>query len=161
MVFPEYGRILVYCVLLLLLALSLWAFYVVRKKSLIVQLPVRILSVVVFGLTSLLTLGIGSCEFSNIRSTPIYSRDRKRALRIYDYDFGATGGATDVLLFSDYGLRSEEVFEGNWKAAVPRDVHWVSDHEVEILYEPSYGPPKCTNGSQVTIHCYPRGTNFK
>src|SRR5258708_23353326 len=105
MIFPEYGHILVYFVLLLLLSFSLWAYRVVKRNARVFQVPVRIVSIIVFGLTSLMTIMIASCEFSNSKSTPIYSQDHKRALRIYDYDYGATGGETEVFLFSYYGLR--------------------------------------------------------
>lgn len=161
MIFLEWRRILTYCVLLLLIFSSIWAFRLVRTKHLLVRIPVRILSLAVFGLASLMTLSIVSCEFSNTRSTPIYSPDHRRALRIYDYDAGATGGGTEVLLFSDYGLRSETVFDGNWKAAEPKGVHWVNDHEVEILYEPSYSPPRCMSIEYVTIRCQPASANLK
>jgi hypothetical protein len=161
MIFPEWRRILIYCVLFVLIFSSIWAFRLVRTRHLVVRIPVRIVSLAVFGLASLLTLSIVSCEFSNTRSTPIYSPDHRHALRIYDYDAGATGGSTEVLLFSHYGLLSNAVFEGNWKAAEPKGVHWVNDREVEILYEPSYGPPSCMSTGQVTIRCEAASIDLK
>lgn len=93
------------------------------------------------------------CEGSVTKSVPLYSTDHRHAVRIYDYDAGAVGGDTGVYLYSHLGLWSEDIFEGNWKAA--KDVRWINNHELLIKFEPSYGPPVCKDGSEVKVRCEP------
>jgi hypothetical protein len=71
-------------------------------------------------------------------SLPIYSSSSKMAVRITDYDFGATGGETSVELFWDLGFSEQALYSGGWKSVMPSDVRWKSDKELIISYYAAY-----------------------
>jgi hypothetical protein len=106
------------------------------------------------GLLLLLTTMSG-CESV---SEPIYSPSGRVAVRIYDFDEGATGYATDVRVFWTRGLRKANVFTAPWAAVQPADIHWISNSELKIEYHggPSANDIYCRNTSVVKIVCVPK-----
>jgi hypothetical protein len=106
------------------------------------------------GLLLLLTTASG-CETI---STPIYSPSGRMAVRIYDFDEGATGGATSVRVFWARGFRQANVFSAGWEAVRPADIHWISDSEMRIEYRgdaPANGI-YCGSAAVVKIVCAPK-----
>ena len=106
------------------------------------------------GLFLLLTAASG-CESVSV---PIYSPSRQIAVRIYGFDEGATGYATDVKVFWARGLRQANVFTAPWEAVEPADIHWISDSELRIEYhgESSANNIYCRSTAVVKIVCAPK-----
>lgn len=103
----------------------------------------------------LLLVTTSGCEK---RSSPIYSPSGHVAVRVYDFDEGATGGGTSVEMFWARGFRQATVFTGPWKAVEPGDIHWVSDSEMTLSYRADAPGDQyyCTSAAVVKIVCIPK-----
>jgi hypothetical protein len=88
-----------------------------------------------------------------IHHPPQYSADRKFALRVTDFDYGATGGQSEVEIYTLFGLRQDTIYFGDWKQVEPRDVQWVGAREVNIFYHGSEPPRTCNGAFGVVVHC--------
>ena len=110
---------------------------------------------VMLGASSLL-LAWSLIATSHVYSAPIYSPNRRMAVRVDDYNAGGFGGAYDnVELFTAYGFRSEIVFSGGWQSIDSSSLRWKSDTELEILTHGS-AAYDCTSTVNVKVHCSPR-----
>ena len=92
-------------------------------------------------------------------SRPIYSPDRKHAVEIVEIDQGALGGSTCVELYSDYGLHSDWIYEGDFYTVHTEDIRWVSNSEIEIhnrMYRPNDAPQLCEGARGIRVQCVSR-----
>lgn len=155
MIFLDYGKIGEYAIILGMLVAGTWAFRCVRSKRKSIRVAVRVVSIAVIGLSSLLTVILLMLESfgSTTWSPPIYSPDHKRAIRIADYDEGALGGDTAVELYSNRGLLSETVFYGSWDTVKPEDVHWDDNSNVTISYAVDARDADCSGSKSIQVHC--------
>jgi hypothetical protein len=95
----------------------------------IVSVPVAVAGILLALLLLLPTMS--GCERV---SAPIYSPSGRIAVRVYDFDEGATGGAASVEVFWARGFRRSNVFSAPWEAVEPSGIHWISDSEMTIEY---------------------------
>ena len=155
MLFVEWwfvGRI---CLGLLIVAVSIFSFWLVRTKRGLVRIPIRIVSGFVAVCDVLGWLIILAFPTPRVYSIPVYSPNRKMAVRIDDYNASGFGGAYNCLaLFTLYGLKSDVVYSGEWSSIRTADLRWRSDSELEILYD----RPDCACKSthQVSVRCKDR-----
>jgi hypothetical protein len=138
---------------LLMLALSVLGFWIVRKKGGPIRIPVQLFCALV-GLCGVLGLALTywAVSTSTNHSAPVYSPHKNMAARIADYSAGGLGGAYDsVELFTSHGLKSDIVYSGEWNSVTAKDLHWKSDSELEISYE---GPScVCKSTDRVSVRC--------
>lgn len=130
--------------------LGLWA---IRKKGWRVRIPVQFLSALVglCGASSLLLMW-WAISTSHVYSAPVYSPNRKMAVRIDDYNAGAFGGAYDsVELFTAHGISSNVVFSGEWQSVETANLRWKSDSELEISYQGTAA--LCASTARVKVGC--------
>ncbi len=78
------------------------------------------------------------------------------AVKLGTSDAGAVGGDTWVTLFASHGFDSHLIYTGNWGSVDPKNVHWVNDSELEILYD--YGMYTCRSVPPVIVRCVARST---
>ncbi len=138
--------------------LGVWLFRVVKSRRRLVRLPVEFGSVVLVLLGSvvmlLLTLALTLGQRISTNSAPIYSPDRKFAIRVENTDEGALGGVTSVALYSAHGLQTDVIFRGEWKAVEAKDIHWIGNDSVLIAYHhPSQPPYTCASARGVSVRC--------
>ena len=154
MIFPDYGEIRAFGVLVGLLLAAIWAFRAASSMRKIIRVSVRLLSGFIIVLASTVTLILAGCG-TVTRSAPIYSPDHQKAIRITDLDWGAVGGDTSVELYSHHGLISEKVFTGEFAAVGPKDISWVNDSEVSIRYSgfATKTAETCNQAHSVKVKC--------
>jgi len=158
MVFVEWDRIgsVVVCVAVLVVICS--AIWRVRRKRLLLRIPVIAIAIPI-GLVGSLFLSLFvlsellGCETD---STPIYSPSHKAAVRLEDWDAGATGGSTDVRVYEEHGLWVDTVLSGEWKFVQAEDVRWLDDSHLLIRYEHygDYNESKdCHSTGDIQVQC--------
>ena len=158
MLFINWWRVSETSLALLLIAAGVIGFGKAGKlPRRIARLGIRVVCVPVAVVGTLLGLllllaSVSGCESI---SEPIYSPSGQVAARIYGFDEGATGYATDVRVFWARGLRRANVFTAPWEAVEPTDIHWISNSELRIEYhgEPSANNIYCGSTSVVKIVC--------
>ena len=138
--------------------LGIWLFRVVKSRRRLVRLPVEFGSValVLLGSVSVLLFIVVLTWGSRISksSAPIYSPDRKYAIRVESTDEGALGGVTSVVLYSAHGLQTDMIFSGEGNDVEVKDVHWIGNDSVLVLYHhPSQPPYICSSAREVTVRC--------
>jgi uncharacterized membrane protein len=133
MVFLDYTLVIAYVVLLVFVAVGVIGFrFAIRKRGV-----ARAFLCVV----SILTLVAGWVIFESFKfgyaqvsfSSPVFSPDRKHAIRIED-DGIDSKVPTTLYLYSNHGFIVDRVFQGTWKAVKATDVRWLSNSEVLISY---------------------------
>jgi hypothetical protein len=141
-------RLCIVALVVLIASASIWS---VRKKRWFVRFPIQFLSgLSLLALFSLLALLLSLA--SNTYSEPIYSPNRKMAVRITEYNASGLGGADDtVKLFTAHGFRSDVVFFGAFNSVKIRNLRWKSDSELEISYEGTQC--RCTSTRSVKVLC--------
>jgi hypothetical protein len=148
----------VYLTLLLVAAFAIWAFRTLKKQRKFVRIPLRILAVALISLDCLvfcLVLFFQSLT-STSRTEMVYSPDSRKAAQVTDFDYGATGGDTDVDLYSYWGIKKENIVMGTWKVVERKEVRWLSDRELLITYDGRFGQmPHCENAGSVVVKCIP------
>jgi len=124
----------------------------IRRRRIVWRILVRLVSLPVAalgGLLALLTITASGCQSY---SEPIYSPDHLRAVRVRVSDLGATGGGTNVEVYSLHGLRSDLVFSGNWRTVDSWNVHWIGNDELQIThYDPA--PGYCRDAGSIRVKC--------
>jgi hypothetical protein len=153
--FFEFRELLFWFLCVTAFALGIFGVYVVKGRDAPIRVPVRIGSIALtsIGLLALCLGGCGKLLSVASASAPIYSPDRKRALRVETHDEGATGGGTEVYLYSNLGLRRERITEAGFKQVEPRNVAWLKNNEVLIRYLATYQPPVCSSTRDVAVRC--------
>jgi hypothetical protein len=154
MIFFNWEIIGVYAVLLAILLASGGVIRAARKwrKSLrvtatILSWPFAVLAILLLGLEFL----VSGCETN---APPMYSPDHLKAARVETDDEGATGGNSQVVIFSNHGFTSAEVYWGEWKSVDAQDINWISNSELQITHdEPMY---VCKSTSTVVVRCVGR-----
>jgi hypothetical protein len=129
-----------------------------KLRALALRVVVRIASValgLVGSLLALLLFAVSGCES---HSAPIYSPSGTMAARIENADEGATGGQTLVELYWAHGFERETVYDGGWKSVEPSDIKWTNDSELKILYSGGYAADsfQCKSTAGVKVSCLPR-----
>jgi hypothetical protein len=156
MIFPDYYALRVYVMCFALLACGVWMFRAGGRKSFRFQIPLRILAVLFIAIGSLFTLVAIISPGTISRSAPIYSPDRKHAIRITTFDLGATGGGTFVDLYSFHGLIEKRIANGEWKSLGPEDVKWIGNAELSLTFRKQFRPPYwCMNAQSIEVRCDP------
>jgi hypothetical protein len=112
--------------------LGIWVSRIVKSKGMLIRLPARVVSLGIIGLGSIAILFVGCGALFTSTSAPVYSPDRKQALRIQNIDGGALGGATSVILYSGLGFHQAFIFSGEWKVVEVKDLRWISNDEILI-----------------------------
>jgi hypothetical protein len=139
MVFVEWRLVQIISGCLLLTGLSVWGLRYARKLSRVTsRIGLRLICIPIGALASLFVLLLVAGSGCTGHSSPIYSPSKKMAVRITDFDEGATGGATSVDLYWANGFREKSLYSGGWKSVEPSDVQWKSDTELLIRYDASY-----------------------
>jgi hypothetical protein len=160
MIFPDYFVLRAYAVCLAFLTLGIWMFRAGKGKPLRLQIPLRFFSVLFIGVSSLFLLLSVACGGVTEHSEPIYSPDRKHAIRITINDAGALGGSTVVDLYSFHGLIANRIATGDWTSPKSEDVKWLGNAEVLISYKNGLRPPdKCKSAQSVVVRCDPPPPN--
>jgi hypothetical protein len=152
MIFVEWWVIERFCLLLLAVAIGSAAIWTVRKKRWFIRLPIQLLSgLSLIALFAMLTLVL-SLPAANTYSEPIYSPNKKMAVRITEYNASGLGGADDtVKLFTSHGFSSDVVFFGDFNSIKPQNIRWKSDSELEISYEGALY--QCNSSHRVKVVC--------
>jgi hypothetical protein len=155
MIFIDWWLVSWRCIWLLTVVVATFSFWLVRKKRWPVRLPVRFLS-------ALLALSAAAMGFimwgfpdPHTYSVPVYSPNKKMAVRIDETNLSGFGGADDrIFLFRAHGFISDVVFSGDWRSVEAAKLAWKSDSELEISYE---GPVRfCASAPQVRVRCIGR-----
>jgi hypothetical protein len=160
MLFIDYDIILTYAVCIGITVLGLGIYRSMKTvRSIYLRLSARFLASGLVAFGSLLLLFFAGCGGpGGANSNPIFSPDHRYAVRVSDFDYGATGGDTSVSVFGDYGFRNATVLYGPWKIVRAKDIRWKSNSEVLIQFQPNtaYDPPNCKNLGSVKVTCVPR-----
>lgn len=160
MVFIDYSLILIYTIPIVAILLGIGAYWKLRdtRRSLIRTIArFGAIGVASIGcLVLLLVFCVGRLT-ATVRSAPAFSADHKSAVRVIDDDYGATGGDTSVTIYTNYGLRSRDVLNGDWKIVEAQDVHWLNNSELLIEYptDTGYARPVCNNLDNIKVTCRP------
>ncbi len=156
MVFLNYVLLFVFATCVVLVSASIWAFRFVRSRRPFSRISVRCLAVFVVA-CSILTACLSTIlALTKITPSPIYSPDRKRALRVDYADSGALGGVTFVMLYSNHGLQSDVIFSQEGRTVRPENLRWISDSEILVpysIYSPRYSPQVCAGPARVKVRC--------
>lgn len=160
MVFIDYEALTVFAIPISVILLGVWGYFAVRRKgSSLSWLLVRIASVGIssLGCFLLLLIGCAHAVTDTINSAPIYSADHKHAVRVSDFDYGAVGGDTSVILFSSHGFSNRTVLAGGWKIVEAQDIHWTANSELLVEYptDTGYDPPVCNSFADIKVTCRP------
>jgi len=153
MIFIEWWIVARLFSLALLVAVGILGLWAVRKKTWGTRVPVQLVSAVVALMgTALFLFVLWGFHTGHIFSAPVYSPNRRMAVRIDDYSAGGLGGSyNSVELFMTHGLRSEVVFAGESNSVEPASLNWKNDGELEISYQGRSG--SCVNTAQFTVRC--------
>jgi hypothetical protein len=133
-----------------------YAFRLVSRRQPLLRIPIRLTSALVVVCCSLIVGMVGCVSLFTTSSRPIYSPDRRHALLIVDSDEGALGGSTCVELYSDHGLHSDWIYQGQWKTVQSGDVRWVNNTDVILshrMYTADDVPEVCARARGISIHC--------
>jgi hypothetical protein len=134
---------------------SIWA---VRRKRLAIKVPVIAVGIPIslVGVLFLSLLVLGELMGCQTDSAPIYSPSHKAAVRVEDWDAGATGGDTDVRVYEEHGLRVTIALSGGWKFVQADDIKWLDDSHLLIRYvhDDGYDEDKsCHSTRDVQVQC--------
>jgi hypothetical protein len=150
MIFIEWWVVKQCFIGLLMMAVGVFGFWLVREQRWLVRGPARLISglVILWGMYSFLVAG-GGYKYS----VPVYSPSQKIAARIDRYDPGELGGPTfdAVKVFSSHGFTSDVVFSGQWESVEPKGIRWKSDSELEISYQGT--EYLCASTLHVRVRC--------
>ena len=161
MLFIDWSMLATLLIALVAISGAIAVIWAVRKKKLLIKIPV-IVSSVPFGLLgtlALLLMALGQIWGCETHEDPIYSPDGKSAARVETWDAGATGGGTDVLVYADHGFRVNTVLSGNWRFVGAGDVEWLDNSHLLIRYDhyDGYDEAKsCRSTRAVDVKCEAR-----
>jgi len=125
-------------------ALAIWG---VRDTKLWYRIPVTLfLALLALPACGMLALSI-SCHET---MPPIYSPDRKMAVRIESFNGEPFSGSTSVMLYSDHGLTVKELLHAGFGLVAQDRVRWTSDTEVSIVSEDGILERDCTVTNRVS-----------
>jgi hypothetical protein len=133
-----------------------FAFRLVRRRQALLRVPIRLTSALVVVCCFLIIGMVGCVSLFTTSSRPIYSPDHRHALLVVDSDEGALGGSTGVELYSDHGLHSDWVYQGQWKTVQAGDVRWMSNSEIVLshrMYTADDVPELCAGARGIRIRC--------
>lgn len=151
-VFIEWWSVLVVCADVLLVAAGAYGIWVVRGKRWPLRLPIRTLSLLLLFLGGSGVVILWAFPNPNSYSVPIYSPNRKMAVRVREYNASGFGDAdTSVELFAAHGLKSKVVFLGEYRSVDATGVGWKSDFELEVVYRGAV--LSCTSAFTVSVRC--------
>jgi hypothetical protein len=160
MIFPNYRTIVVIAICIAPIVVGVLLFRGVRLARLGFKVPTRIFSVLLCmcGGCLLFLYGCMSTFSSTEHSSAIYSPDHRKAMRIENWDAGALGGSTSVVLYSHFGVITKTIFSGEYYQADKSSVQWLNNSEILIRYDSSYGTstsPFCEGSRSVAVRCEP------
>ena len=151
MVFIEWWHVTRLCGVLLILAILGVSFWSVRKKRWFVRIPVQLVSGSALCAFILLFSVVSSLP-GNTYSPPVYSPNKKMAVRIIEYNASGLGGADDTVeLFTAHGFKSNVVFWGEFGSVEAQNIRWKSDSELEVGYKGT--THQCTSTRRVVVRC--------
>jgi hypothetical protein len=161
MVFIDWYRVIVIAIGLVLIAACIWGLaYTCKLRNILILIAIRLVCVLLGATTSLILLLFIMASGCVSRSNAIFSPSGKMAVRIEDYDYGATGGDTSVDLIWAHGFRVQNIYHGEWKSVEQTDdIEWKSDTELVIHYhyDPKYNPNgQCYPAAVVHVSCLPK-----
>ena len=161
MIFPNYGTLgrLAICIAPIVFGVLLYR--LVRSNRPSVKVPARALGILLClcgGLLSLL-YGCMSAFSATEYSSALYSPNHRYAIRVENWDAGALGGITSVILYSRFGLITKTIFSGEYAQTDKATIRWLNNSEVSIDYyiDPyeSSRPPFCEGTGTITVSCRP------
>ena len=151
MMFVEWWLVKRLCVLILIVATASLSIWFLRKKNWFIRLPIQLLLGLLLFALFVLSAIIWALP-GNTYSEPVYSPNRKMAVRIIEYNASGLGRADDTVeLFTAHGFSSDVVFFGEFNSVKARNIRWKSDSELEISYEGTVY--QCTSTRRVRVHC--------
>jgi hypothetical protein len=159
MLTPLFWEIIYKLLYLAAFLLSLWGFvYFKRKRPAVLRIAGQSFSAVIasiFGLIILLMVFgyLMGCGKADTTSSAIYSPDHTQAVFLMTYDYGATGGETTATLYSHHGLGQTFIYDGEWQTVQEKNIHWLSNSELQIQYESGYPPVRCQSSKAVKVTC--------
>jgi hypothetical protein len=133
-------------------AMGMWS---VRRKRAAIRITVGVFSAPL-GLVALLILSLmllGQLRGSNSYGVPQYSSSRKVAARIERIDEGATGGATNVVLYENHGFKTKNVLSGGGGVLIDSNLEWLDDLHLLIHYPGPIEEISCKSTSDVQVTC--------
>jgi hypothetical protein len=155
MIFPNYFVLCEYAVCVAFLAIGAWIFRVSRNKPDQVQTALRILSVMLLAAGWLVALLHFASAGNDSYSPPIYSPDRKHAIRIDQWNRGPVSGGNWVVLYSFHGLIVDRIAHGEWKSLGPESVKWAGNSEIAITWKDFRTPYWCESAQTIVVRCDP------
>jgi hypothetical protein len=85
-----------------------------------------------------------------------YSPDRTQVVVLRHWGSAGKREGTYATLYGRHGWREEEIARGNFRAFQPGGVHWLSEDELELKYDPKAdSKPSCDATPRVTVRCVP------
>jgi len=152
LVFIGWWLLMRVCAIVLSVAAGAYGIWVVHGKRWLLRLPVRLLSLLLVLLGASDAIFVWAFPNPNSYSAPIYSPNRKMAVRVHEYDASGFGGAdTSAELFWAHGLKSKSVFFGEYRSVDAAHVRWKSDSELEVSYRGTAF--SCTSAFNVSVRC--------
>jgi hypothetical protein len=155
-VFLNYGAIGIVGGCLAAIFTSVYAFRLASRRHPGLRIPIRLTSALIVVFCSLIVGMVGCVSLLTTSARPIYSPDRRHALLIVDTDEGALGGTTCVELYSDHGLHSDWIYQGQWRTVQTGDVRWANNTEVILshrMYTAEDVPEVCAGARGISVHC--------
>jgi hypothetical protein len=155
MLFVDWGevRIGIAAVLLMIAVFGLvrWS----QRKRKVFKVFTWVTSIPMGALSVLLTLFLLMDQGCETAHPAVYSPDHASAVRVLDWDVGATGGGTSVRVYTDHGFVTNRVYAGGWQSVDGRSVRWLDNRSLEIYYDPSFREHECVSSSQIQVICTP------
>ncbi len=143
----------VFAITIIVLATACVAIRLVRKRRNLLRIPVILVSSPI-ALVAALFLGLQvltpGCE---TYSVPLYSPKHDKLVRVTTDDEGALGGNSQVELLTYHGISSTYIYVGDWKTVDIKDVRWIDDRHISILYDASPETHFCTSTASVRVDC--------
>ncbi len=137
------------------IAASIAVLWWTRWKSWVIKVPVSIVAallILIFGATFLLFSFFVSVDSDN-HSRPIYSPDRKKAVRGENWGGFGTSYGTSVLIYTWYGIRSELVFSSEGNPPDVKDIIWSDDRHLVIQFPKEDEDFQCRSARNVKVQC--------
>ncbi len=146
MLFVEWRSVLGWTIALLVLALSVVASRLVRRKRALLRRSVRTVAFLLLVADGFFVCVILTSAISY--SDPVFSPDRTMAARVLYTDYGGERDA-EVELFRDRGFTHEIVYEAR-PVLTEKEIHWLN---TKNLWLAGLDPLFCRSTNVVLVHC--------
>jgi hypothetical protein len=154
MLFIEWWLVGRFAILIAVIIATCASWWLIRNRRKSIRVAVIILSSPVAVLAALFLALQYSALGCLSYSSPLYSPDKRQAVRVRTSDGGATGGESSVELFWNHGFSSKDVYWGEWKSVDIKDLKWENDSTLDVRHGlPMYF---CGSSPRVKVNCLER-----